>query len=86
MRVRAAGQALGRPRAAVVELRVLFPGEPDTAEEVDGGFGHVAIGLARPQRGDAGGDPGLGHAVCARDSGVPGGGRDGLQVREHVDA
>jgi hypothetical protein len=84
--VRPAGQALGRPRAAIVQVRVVLPGEPDTAEKMDGGFRHAAVGLARPQRGDVGGHPGLGRAVRTRDRGVPGGRRDGLQVREHVDA
>ena len=70
VRLRAAGQALGRPGAAVVQVRVVLPGEPDPAEQVDGGFGHGAVGLAGPQGGDVGRHRGLVGAVRGRHRGV----------------
>jgi hypothetical protein len=85
VRLRAAGQALGRPRAAVVQVSVVLPREPHAAEHVDGGFGYGAIGLAGPQGGNVSRHRSLGRTVRGRDRRIPGGRRDGLEFREHVD-
>src|SRR6185312_13235024 len=63
VRLRTAGQALGRPGPTVVQVHVVLPVQAVPAEQVDGGFGHGAEGLARPQRGGVGRLRSLGAAA-----------------------
>ena len=86
MRLRAAGQALGRPGTTVVQVHVVLPVQAVPAEQVDGGFGHGAEGLARPQRGGVGRLRSLGAAARGLESSMPGGRGDLLEGRENVDA
>ena len=75
-----AGQALGGPGPAVVQLRVVLLGEADVAEQADGGFGGAAVGLAGLQSGDPGRLLGVGGADVGRGRRVPGSGRDVLHA------
>ena len=61
-------------------------GEADVAEQADRGYGRAAIGVAGLQRRDVRRLLGVGGADVGGGRGVPGGGRDVLQVGEHVDA
>jgi len=47
----AAGQPLGGPSAAVVQLRVALLGEADVADHSDRGFGRATVALAGLQGG-----------------------------------
>ena len=80
MRLRAAGQAFGRPGAAIVQVGVVFPGE-----QSDGGFGHLAVGLAGLQPGDQGRGRGIGRVRRDLGRGVPGGRLGALEGGEHLD-
>ena len=86
LRLRAAGQALGRPGPAVVQVGVVLPGRPHAAEQADGGLGHLTVGLAGLQCGAPDRVRGRGRAVGRRHRGVPDGRLGGLEGREHVDA
>ena len=58
---------------------------PGLAEQANGGFGRAAVGLSGAQGGESGRLLGVGGADVGRGRGVPRGGRDILQVGEHVD-